>query len=72
LQADVVKLSDTRVSVVARGLTVCDLRRTAERECCSALGADCWRLTGEEIVPCMVSLGGRVRLYEGRFEACRA
>ena len=27
------------------------------------------RITGETVAPCLVSLGGRVRLYEGRFQA---
>lgn len=58
------------VSVVVRGLSPADLRRCAVRECERVFGAqDCWCFTQSEVVPCLVSLGGRVRLYEGRFVA---
>jgi hypothetical protein len=56
--------------MVLRGLSPTELRKQAIRECERKLGAG-WRFTEERIVPCMVSLGGRVRLYEGRFQASR-
>jgi hypothetical protein len=60
------------VSIVVRGLSTSDLRRKAVRRCELALGRqDCWCFTQAEVVPCMKTLGGHVRLYEGRFVACR-
>jgi hypothetical protein len=68
-----VRISADEVSVVARGFCRRDLERQASRECERVLGVhDTWRFTSREIVPCMVSPGGRVRLYEGRFVARRA
>jgi hypothetical protein len=65
-----VSVSPDRVAVVARGFSRSALREQAVRECERVLGRqDDWQLTQAEIVPCMVSLGGRVRLYEGRFVA---
>jgi len=70
---DVLNVSGDRASVLVRGFSPADLRRRAARDCARAFGADAgWRFTQEEIVPCMVSIGGRVRLYEGRFEAARS
>jgi hypothetical protein len=61
-----------QVSVVVRGLSSSDLRRLAARRCERALGKqDCWCFTEADVRPCMVSLGGHVRLYEGRFVATR-
>ena len=62
--------SSPEVSVVLRGLSPTDVRRCAVRECERVLGSqDCWCFTEAQVVPCLVSLGGRVRLYEGRFVA---
>jgi hypothetical protein len=70
---DALDLSGDRASVLVRGFRPADLRRRAARDCRQVFGADTgWRFTQEEIVPCMVSIGGRVRLYEGRFEAARS
>jgi hypothetical protein len=70
---DVVELSGNCASLTMRGFSPTDLRRRAASDCCRVFGEDCgWRFTREEIVPCMVSIGGRVRLYEGRFEASRS
>jgi len=56
-----------RATVVVRALSAPDARRRAVRECRRALGDREWRIASETIVPCLVSLGGRPRLYEGRF-----
>lgn len=65
-----VSVSAQEVSVVVQGFSRAQLQQTAARECEQALGAkDSWQFTKAEIVPSMVSLGGRVRLYEGRFVA---
>ena len=70
---DLVNVSGDRASVLVRGFNPSDLRRRASRDCSEAFGnAADWRFTREEIVPCLVSIGGRVRLYEGHFEASRS
>ena len=70
---DVVNVSGDRASVLVRGFSPSELRRRATRDCREALGSGAdWRFTREEIVPCLVSIGGRVRLYEGHFEASRS
>ena len=71
MHADIA-ISDDRALVVVRGFSPADLRLRAARECGRALGSSGWQFTQEKIVPCMVSIGGRVRLYEGRFEASRS
>ncbi len=73
MKLDVVNVSGDRASLVMRGFSPPDLRRRAVRDCSLVFGSDgSWRFTREEIVPCLVSPGGRVRLYEGRFEASRS
>lgn len=73
MQLDLMQVSGDRASVKVRGFSPADLRRRAVRDCGQAFGSAAdWRFTAEEIVPCMVSIGGRVRLYEGRFEASRS
>jgi hypothetical protein len=70
---DLINISDDRASVLVRGFSPAELRRRASRDCGKAFGSEAgWRFTREEIVPCLVSIGGRVRLYEGRFEASRS
>jgi hypothetical protein len=65
-----VTVSADCASIVVRGFSQADLCRRAERECCKLFGSkECWRITGEQIAPCLRSPGGRARLYEGRFEA---
>jgi hypothetical protein len=59
-------------TIVVRGFSPVELRRYAEKNCSAVFGETPWRITGESFVPCLVSLGGRVRLYEGRFSATRA
>jgi hypothetical protein len=68
-----VDVSGDRATLTMRGLSPADLRRRATRDCSRLFGEDCcWQFTREEIVPCVRSMGGRVRLYEGRFDACRS
>jgi hypothetical protein len=73
MSLDSVSVTGDRASVVVRGFSPPDLKRRAARDCGHVFGRDeAWKFTREEIVPCLVSIGGRVRLYEGRFEACRS
>ena len=68
-----VNVSDDRATITVRGFSPADLRRRAARDCGRLFGEDGgWQFTREEIVPCLRSMGGRVRLYEGRFDACRS
>ena len=63
------QISET--AVVVRALSPADCRRHAACICDRKLGDKCWHFTAESIAPCLVSLGGRARLYEGRFQATR-
>ena len=56
-------------TVVLRGLSPRELRERAGCRFDERFGKGCWRLCGEATCPCLVSLGGRVRLYECRFDA---
>ena len=55
------------IELTIRGFSPDELRACAEKRCA------CYGLTVREstIRPCMVSQGGHVRLYEGRFIAAR-
>jgi hypothetical protein len=64
-------VSESEVAVVVRGLTRAGLRQQAVAACERRLGGRC-RFADEQYCPCMVSIGGRVRLWEGRFRAVRA
>jgi hypothetical protein len=66
-----VQASDTEVSVVLRGLNPDELRRRALGECGRVFGDCPFRLTQAEVVPCIRTAGGQVRLYECRVCACR-
>ena len=59
-------------TIVLRGFSPAELRRHAARTCAAGGAGDSWRIVDESFVPCLTSLGGRVRLYEGRFRAVRA
>lgn len=72
MRTAVVDRSENAVSVLLRGFSPDELRRRAIGECGRVFGDCPWQLTKADVVPCMVSAGGRVRLYEGRFSACRA
>ena len=52
-----------------RGFSPRELRARAEQECACHFGQCEWTFEEAEVVPCLGSLGGRVRLYEGRFVA---
>jgi hypothetical protein len=56
-------------TVVLRGFSRRDLRERARCRFDERFGKGRWRLCGEDTRPCLVSLGGHVRLYECRFEA---
>ncbi|HZO96114.1 MAG TPA: hypothetical protein VFB42_01960 [Gaiellaceae bacterium] len=56
------------LELTLRGFSPAELRACAEKRC-ACYG---YRVSKAEIRPCMVSAGGRVRLYEGRFVAARA
>lgn len=54
-----------RVEMTLRGFSPEELKACAEKRCaCYGL-----EVKESEIRPCMVTPGGRVRLYEGRFVA---
>ena len=72
MRTAVVQATETEVSIVLRGFSPDSLRQRALGECGKVFGDCPWQLTKADVVPCMVSAGGRVRLYEGRFCACRA
>jgi hypothetical protein len=56
------------LELTLRGFSPEELRACAEKRCaCYGL-----EVREAEIRPCMVSTGGRVRLYEGHFVAARA
>jgi hypothetical protein len=55
--------------IVLRGLSPDTLHRRACRSFDQRLGERRWTLTEQRFTPCLVTIGGRVRLYEGRFEA---
>jgi hypothetical protein len=56
-------------TVVLRGLSPRELRERARCRFDERFGEGSWRLCGEQTCPCLVSVGGRVRLYECRFDA---
>ncbi|HLJ21842.1 MAG TPA: hypothetical protein VKU84_16670 [Stellaceae bacterium] len=56
---------EDRLELTLRGFSPEELRACAEKRCaCYGL-----EVKKAEIRPCLVSLGGHVRLYEGRFVA---
>jgi hypothetical protein len=57
-------------TIVMRGFSPAELRCKAAEDCRRCFGDTC-QITGETITPALVSLGGRVRLYEGRFLVSR-
>jgi hypothetical protein len=52
-----------------RGFSPRELRQNAERECRKHFGECAWSIEEQTCVPCMGSLGGRVRLFEARIVA---
>lgn len=59
-------------AVVVRGISPEACRRQAACACDRELGDRCWRFEQEQVSPCLVTLGGRPRLWEGRFVAAPA
>lgn len=55
------------LELTLRGFSPEELKACAEKRC-ACFG---YRVREAEIRPCMVSPGGRVRLYEGHFVAAR-
>ena len=62
---------DERFEVVVRGFSPRELEVRAEGACARHFGEEGWQLCEKTCFPCLVSLGGRVRLYEGHFVAER-
>ncbi|HWE81201.1 MAG TPA: hypothetical protein VG265_06105 [Gaiellaceae bacterium] len=52
-----------------RGFSPRELTARAENECRKHFGECAWRIDEAVCVPCMGTLGGRVRLYEARIVA---
>ena len=52
-----------------RGFSPRELKARAEEACKCHFGECEWKMDLAEFVPCVGTLGGRVRLYEGRFVA---
>jgi hypothetical protein len=52
-----------------RGFSARELNALAERECRRHFGTCAWRFEEASCIPCMGTLGGRIRLYEGKFVA---
>jgi len=57
------------LELTLRGFSPRELSAVAERECRRHFGTCAWELDEASCVPCMGSVGGRVRLYEARFLA---
>jgi hypothetical protein len=62
-------LEDERFEVTLRGLSPRELEVRAEGECAKHFGETGWRFCERTCAPCLVTLGGRVRLYEGHYVA---
>jgi hypothetical protein len=52
-----------------RGFSPRELTKAAERECRKHFGECAWQIDEATCVPCLGTLGGRVRLYETRIVA---
>ena len=63
---------EKRVTVCICGPSPDGLRRKACRAFDEQLGVQCWRLEECKLAAVSRSPGGRVRRYEGRFEAVSA
>jgi hypothetical protein len=72
MQTAIVTQRGDEVSVVVRGFSPDVLQQRALGECGRVFGDCPFQMTKADVVPCMVSAGGRVRLFEGHFSACRA
>jgi hypothetical protein len=57
------------LELTLRGFSPRELVACAERECRLHFGECAWRVDEVTCIPCMGSLGGRVRLYEAHVVA---
>jgi hypothetical protein len=57
------------LELTLRGFSPRELTVRAERECRKHFGECAWRIDEATCVPCMGTLGGRVRLYEAHIVA---
>jgi hypothetical protein len=55
---------DQRFEITLRGFSPRELSARAEGECARHFGDRGWQVCEHKCEPCLVSLGGRVRLYE--------
>lgn len=60
---------DPVFQVTLRGFSRSELAVRAKRQCALHFGAEGFRVEEQACVPCVCSLGGRVRLYEAHFVA---
>jgi hypothetical protein len=58
-----------RLEVTLRGFSARELTACAERKCARHFGDCPWEISEATLRPCLVSLGGRTRLYEAHFVA---
>jgi hypothetical protein len=61
--------SAQRFEFTLRGFSPRELNALAEKQCASFFGACPFRVDEARCVPCVCSLGGRVRLYEAHVVA---
>jgi hypothetical protein len=55
---------EQRFELKLRGFSPRELQARAEGECAKHFGEHGWQICEQQCKPCLVSLGGRVRLYE--------
>jgi hypothetical protein len=58
-----------RFEITLRGLSPAEITARAQKACSCHFGECAYRIDQVDVKPCLVSLGGRVRLYECRFVA---
>jgi hypothetical protein len=62
--------TEERYEVRLRGFSPRELQRRAEHAAACHFGTCPFRVEEATVTPCMVSCGGRVRLYEAHLVAC--
>jgi hypothetical protein len=55
---------EERIELKLRGFSPRELHERAEGECAKRFGEAGWQICEERCKPCLISLGGHVRLYE--------
>jgi hypothetical protein len=58
-----------RFEITLRGFSTQELTAAAERKCAQFFGECPFKISEATVCPCLVSIGGRPRLYEARFVA---